>query len=274
MNIGQLRDIWLAWAGDASCTCGQGVCGCAFWGAVRQQAFADSTADDLRQIDKEMRQFMADANVLRDWNDALALRALADTHAAFLARLKSVVATVLRLSGASVLVDSSKSPEFALAVHLTGLVDLFVLNLVRDPRAVACSWVRKKPGKINQRIDAWTNRQKRLTGWHDIGSLHHRVLRYEDFVAAPAEHSAAVLQWVNETLPDGVFVTDAQAQVTWEDQHLFPPSNETVLAEKREQVTIAAPTEWRRMKYWPLHLRVLLRSFPQGLAYVLKFGRA
>ncbi|HDR27205.1 MAG TPA: hypothetical protein ENN83_00750 [Rhodovulum sp.] len=59
--------------------------------------------------------------------------------------LQLLLQGITERTGATSFVDSSKSPEIALAFGLMRDVDLYVINLLRDPRAVACSWFRKKP---------------------------------------------------------------------------------------------------------------------------------
>lgn len=273
-NIGQLRDVLAGWAEDGPCTCGESLTGCAVWGEVRRRVLPDHAAADMAQADAALRRFMAEAAALADWNAPEGLAHLAQAHRGALDTLAALLRALYAVSGARVLVDSSKSPEFALACHLTGAVDLHVLNLARDPRAVAVSWARKKPGKITQRLDAWGQRQRRLARWREAEGLHHKSLRYEDFTESPQQALRDVLRWVGEELPPGLFDDARTAQVSWARQHLFPPSNETVLAEKRTKVTVRAPTDWRAPRYWPLHLRALIRSFPQGPAYVLRIGRS
>ncbi|MBW4986040.1 sulfotransferase [Mameliella sp. CS4] len=269
VNIGQLRDVWVGWARDVPCTCGKSLTTCEFWGGIRAEAFPGQTAEEADRIDAGRRAFMTEAAGLRDWNAPDTLAHLAQAHPGFLAALASLLKTLVSRTGARVLVDSSKSPEFALACHLTGVADLYVLNLIRDPRAVACSWAKRKPRSINQRLDAWGQRQRRLTGWQAADGLHHRSLRYEDFTDTPQQTLSKVLDWVGEDLPSGVFETDRKARVSWARQHLFPPSNEKVLAELRTEVEVRAPSDWRAARHWPLHLKALMRSFPQGPAYVL-----
>jgi hypothetical protein len=269
LNIGQLRDVWAGWARDVPCTCGQSLTDCAFWSAVRAEAYPGQTAEQADRLDGERRAFMTEAASLPDWNAPDALDRLAQAHSGFLDALAALLNALVARTGARVLVDSSKSPEFALACHLTGVADLHVLNLIRDPRAVACSWAKRKPRSINQRLDAWGQRQRRLAGWQEADGLHHRSLRYEDFTEAPQQALANVLNWVGEDLPPNVFESAHKARVSWARQHLFPPSNERVLAEMRTEVEVRAPADWRAARHWPLHLKALLRSFPQGPAYVL-----
>jgi hypothetical protein len=271
-NIGQLRDVWAGWVDNVPCTCGKNLRDCAFWGGVRAEAYPEQTTEQAARIDSTRRAFMAEAASLPDWNAPDAHATLRQAHNEFLEALAAVLGALFNVSGARVLVDSSKSPEFALACHLTNAIDLHVLNLIRDPRAVACSWAKRKPRNINQRLDAWGHRQRRLAGWQDADGLRQRFLRYEDFTAKPREALKRVLDWVGEDLYDPVFVNETEARVSWTRQHLFPPSNENVLAEMRKDVEIRSPLDWRAAHHWPLHLKALIRSFPEGPAYVFGCG--
>jgi hypothetical protein len=274
LNIGQLRDVLAAWAADHPCTCGETLSTCSLWGPLRQRLWPTASAADLAEADRALRRAMADAARLPDWNDSAALQALAATHRAAFDRLGDMLRGLVEISGARLLVDSSKSPEFALACHLSGAVDLHVLNLVRDPRAVACSWARKKPGRLGPRLAAWGQRQRRIARWKETAFVHHRMLSYEDFVASPQGALRSVLDWLARPMPPDLFTGPHSAQVSWADQHLFPPSNEKVLAERRTDVVVTAPTDWRAARNWPLHLRALLHSFPQGPARVLGLDRS
>lgn len=273
LNIGQLRDIWEGWQTVQPCTCGQTVCDCVLWGQVRQDILAEYGADLLERAQAALALFMSDAAQLTDWNDRAGLARLARDHGDMLALLTTTLQTLARRGLARTLIDSSKSPEFALAVHLTGQFDCHVLNMVRDPRAVAVSWKRKKAGRIGRKLDAWKARQDRLTGWADAPGLTHLSLSYEAFVADPVPALERILAGLGETLPTNLFIASHQAQVSWNRQHLFPPSNERVLAERADRVVIRAPQDWRAMRFWGLHLRALLRSFPAGPAYVLGLGK-
>src|SRR6185436_15662226 len=48
------------------------------------------------------------------------------------------------VSGGRIIVDSSKVPPFAFLINQVPQVDLHVVHLVRDSRATAYSWQRKK----------------------------------------------------------------------------------------------------------------------------------
>ncbi|WP_158624226.1 sulfotransferase [Micromonospora sp. HM5-17] len=106
-----------------------------------------------------------------------------------------------------VVVDSSKLPPYgALLGDLPG-VDLYVLHLVRDPRATAFSWRRRRrlDGDLDDRLMSrppvwkaallwlvWNATTLRL--W--AGTGRYLRVRYEDFVADPAGTVARIAGFV------------------------------------------------------------------------------
>lgn len=104
-------------------------------------------------------------------------------------------------TGCSVIVDSSKDPSHGYVIDSIPDIDLHVLHLVRDPRAVAFSWRRKKLqlGMDKQRYMVphgtmesslhWVARNFLIEGlWgHREGIGRYRRLHYEELVRRPRE---------------------------------------------------------------------------------------
>jgi hypothetical protein len=124
------------------------------------------------------------------------------------ARLLHALAGV---TGARVIVDSSKRPpDGALLRLLPGIVPYYV-HLVRDPRAVAYSWSRRKqqldkgrPAEMKPHGPAASTLS--WIGWNVAAEALRRrhprekslVLRYEDFVARPRPSLEAIAALVGE----------------------------------------------------------------------------
>ena len=72
-------------------------------------------------------------------------RMLASRLAEYTLRLGKLYRAVQETTGSRVIVDSSKLPSYGYVLGMTPGVDLYVVHLVRDPRAIAYSWLRKKP---------------------------------------------------------------------------------------------------------------------------------
>lgn len=145
VEVGELRNIWVRGVQrDELCGCGRPFSRCEFWQQVGNRAFGGW---DKASADKVIRQGGGIARHRHGWlalaRKALRLPVSSQTAewAAYHARVYDAIRAV---SGCSVVVDSSKEPAYAAAIVHGGLTDLRVLHLVRDPRAVAFSFTRKK----------------------------------------------------------------------------------------------------------------------------------
>jgi hypothetical protein len=143
--VGELRRVWDdGLEANQSCSCGAPFRQCPFWAEVFQIAFggfdsADTvTAAGLRQpIDRYRR-------IPRHWlASRLGREGGADTVT--LNRLMArLYRGILRVSGAEFVLDSSKDTPYAFLLAANPELDVKLLQLVRDSRAVAYSWQRRR----------------------------------------------------------------------------------------------------------------------------------
>jgi len=137
-------------------------------------------------------------------------------YAAVIAPLYRAIADV---SGARLVVDSSKFPaEAALLPEVAG-VRPYLLHLVRDPRAVAFSWSRPTPHPdrpdrlMSQHSPAVSS--LRWLAWNALTELtaaryrdRRLFLRYEDFVADPRGRVESLLRLAGLRPHDGPFLDE------------------------------------------------------------------
>jgi hypothetical protein len=265
--LGQTRHLWEAWAADAPCSCGRGLRACALWGqAVPEGLGSAAGAEAARAQGSALAALFAAAARLPDWGDPAAVRRLGAEHAGALAVLRRTLAAAASRAGAAVLVDTSKLPEMALAFELIPGASTRVLNLVRDPRAVAVSWWRReaRPLRLWRNIRQWRSRQARLASWAPALGDRFRRLAYESFAARPAGEIPAMLAWAGLD-PAAVPVAPGGAvAIDWGRLHLFPPANETVLAERRAVLRIRPSEGWRDPRFAWLHALVRLGAGGEG----------
>jgi hypothetical protein len=118
-------------------------------------------------------------------------------------RMTELYAAIAEVSGARIIVDSSKFPAEAALLTSAAELDVRVLHMVRDPRATANSWLRPKdyiPAMSPARSTGY------WTGFNAASELVCRRhpatsarLRHEDFVQDPRGGIADILRLVDVT---------------------------------------------------------------------------
>lgn len=262
-NLGQLRDLGEAWAKDAPCTCGNRLSACPVYGPVGR-------AMDLAELEQVQAAFFADAGRLGDWSDGAAIARLGAAHSDYLERLGRLLDALQNATGATTFVDASKSPEMALALSLAEGTDARVLNLTRDPRAVAVSW-RQRRGRLGAAwkfARLWAGRQRVLGAWSAALGERFRLVRYEGFAAHPKATVEAIQAWAGLPVAPGLFDRPDHALISWDGQHLYPPANERVLAERAPDATIRPSEGWRDKGHGLTHWLAMWGSGAEGRRYV------
>ena len=207
-SAGELCYVWdQGLLGGGLCGCGAPILECEVWGKV-------FGGEPMREVDaREMARLEKAGTRTRH----LPLMLVPRGRATVASRLKgypknlgTFYREIRRITGARVIVDSSKSPVYGYVLGGIPGVELYVVHLVRDPRAAAYSWLRKKlqpdRGEFGY-MDQHTPFKSSLmwTAWNAAAGLLWRrsrgrylLLRYEDFVAAPRESLSRILNMVGE----------------------------------------------------------------------------
>ncbi len=196
VNVGELVDLARSVApGDELCGCGTPFSRCPFWSEVGQVAFGGWTPELLERLTTlhrgSARQRHLPGLLAKRGAPSADLVGLRDAYA-------RVYRAVAEVSGSDVVVDASKGPALGQALAGAPGVDLRVLNLVRDPRAVAWSWSKhvERP-HVSSGADEmwripphrsavqWAALQAEMHALAGLGGTPSARLRYEDFVADP-----------------------------------------------------------------------------------------
>lgn len=212
MTVGEVRMGLAGFLRDDRCGCGARFRTCPFWTAVMTEAFGGFDADllgELLDLQQSVAQNRHTPLLALPWPGAGFRRRL-DRLSGRLARL---YAAVQRVSGATVIVDSSKTPAFFYAISRAPDIVPYVAHVVRDSRAVAFSNLRKVGDPAAADRVVYMPRQDLVTtsvAW-DLKNLwiseiiRRRwpvvTVRYEDFVSEPDRELRRVVSMVEPQRP-------------------------------------------------------------------------
>ncbi|MFT4220206.1 MAG: sulfotransferase [Microbacterium sp.] len=220
VSLGEVVHLWRrGLIEDELCGCGTPFSQCAFWIAVGEQAFGGWSAVDPEEVLALHQAVDRQRRVLR----TLRPRSVAarDEILRYTSFYRAVYDAAAKVSGADIVVDSSKHASLALALSNDRRVDLRILHLVRDSVAVAYSWSKEvsrpetgeRAASMARYSSAsasalWASNNLLIQLTRAVGAQVHRM-RYEDFVRAPTETLRRA--WDALELP-GVYDVDLSAR--------------------------------------------------------------
>ncbi|MBA2312820.1 MAG: sulfotransferase [Actinobacteria bacterium] len=226
-SAGQLHNLWKRMHMGFTCGCGKPVAECDLWSSVN----AASLEDPIRgRIDpSQVVKWQAEVVRLR-YGRRLSKASEGDSawpalngYAGVLSR---VYQSLARLTGARVIVDSSKRPAVGALLRALSGVSPYVVHLVRDPRAVSYSYKRikttvdremKREGAIENSLRYVYRNLASHAVRRGYESDHSMLLRYEDFVTKPIETLRRITHLVGESPAD--FPVDGDGMVTLSPNH-------------------------------------------------------
>ena len=210
-SAGELNFIWRHNViENRLCGCGRPFRECPIWTRVMDEAFGGMDGVDPR----EMMRLQASGTRTRHIPLMLTARGegvLKERLEKLLLNYRRLYEAIGSVTDSRVIVDSSKEPAHGYAMSLVPGIDFRVLHLIRDPRAAAYSWLKKKPQPDSEEIehmvrfsptkssalwDSWNASAEAL--WRRTPQEYLRV-RYEDFVADPRESLERILGLVGVT---------------------------------------------------------------------------
>ena len=204
-SAGEIREIWQSGlVENRPCGCEQPFRDCSFWQAVGDAGFGGWDRVPLSEILK--LRYSLD----RPWSFLLlplapagSFRARVQAYTDTLERLYRAIAEVSR---ASMIVDSSNLPSHAFLLRGMPTIDLRLIHLVRDSRAVAWSWQKRVEKRRSTGPSAYLPRYSPSSSslrWMLYNGLTqslrpmrvpYSLVRYEDLVRNPYEVTAGLLR--------------------------------------------------------------------------------
>ena len=210
VSVGEIRLIWdHGLIMNKICGCGVPFEECEMWRPVFAEAFGDMGKVDPRKM-IHLRESWARTKHIPLMLAPPGRRLIERRLTEYLVSLGKLYRGIQTVTGSRVIVDTSKFPSYGFVLGMAPSVDLHVVHLVRDPRAVAYSWMRKKlqpdpetPEYTPQESPAgtslrWAARNLGTEALWRRSRDRYLMLRYEDFVAEPRRGIERALELVDE----------------------------------------------------------------------------
>jgi hypothetical protein len=225
--LGEVVHLWQRdIVDDERCGCGQRFSACTFWTAVGEKAFNGWANVDVTRVHALRDAVERTRHIPRLASAQLSGEQRSDVaeYADYYARVYAAAADV---SGAQVVVDSSKHSALAHCLRFSADIDLRVVHVVRDARGVAYSWTKTVARPETDGAEEMTRyspgRSAMLWNAHNaaFGLLARRGvavrrIRYEQFLTDPRAALRDLAEYAGLTLgPDDLaFLGDGHADLT------------------------------------------------------------
>lgn len=197
--VGELFDLWQrSYIENQLCGCGELFRDCEFWREVTRRAFGANPEEiDSQHLQAMRARVQGHIHIPQLWAPKLRSPRYREQLRDYVGKLSQVYQAIQTVSGAKYIVDSSKIPQFAWLLAEMPETEVHLVHLVRDSRATAYSWQRRRlrpeiSWKV-QHMDRHSLTRSALE-W-DLFNLMLRsrrralasytLLRYEDLVRDP-----------------------------------------------------------------------------------------
>jgi hypothetical protein len=255
-SVGELRYVWdRGVVENRLCSCGVPFMDCPMWREIIGQVLDPNGGLDAEAlIDLRERGLRTRHVLFTPTHGGLQTRVARMTG--YLETLEKLYRAVQGVSQSRVIVDTSKFPSYAYILRNVPGIKVYLVHLVRDPRAVAYSWAsRRKPeldtGKTTDDLMTSHSLVGSSLTWNEWNLAIEKVwrreperymrLRYEDFVRSPRTAIKDILRFVGEGELEVPF--SDEHQVSLEASHTFSGNPNRF---RSGNVRIESDEEWKQ----------------------------
>lgn len=217
-NAGELIDIWdRGLVSNGQCGCKARMKNCEVWKAVISEAFGGTNGIDTQEMINLRNSAVHSRYIPRLIMIPWAKSQLESRLEEYLTNIKKLYRAIKSVTKSKVIIDSSKNPAYAYILAMIPIIDLYIVHLIRDPRATAFSWLRKKEG-------LWqTNPLETSLVW-DLRNIATEMLQrilpenylrfyYENFISQPKLVVEKISDLVKENASYLPFITENEVKL-------------------------------------------------------------
>lgn len=249
-SAGEVRKFWQAWLDEThQCSCAQHPSACEVWGEVYKEAFGEGEAPDIEAMhhmaQNHLRNYQFPRFLLTSTRQGL--KHDLDTY---LDNTQKIYQAIQTVTGADVILDSTRFlTHGAVLAHWLDDIDVYIVHLVRDPRAVAYSWKKKRraeakrypPIRTALRWNIWNLGTHLLA--RDKKAFKYMRLHYEDLTQNPKQSTDRILEFVGKSDTQLPFITPTEVKAVV--KHHILAGNKQSRFENTETFKIKYDDRWQ-----------------------------
>lgn len=215
-NGGEIIEFWktaLQWP----CSCGKMSDQCIVWSTIYQNVIDNKDSCRFQAMNRFISQSARSFYSFRYLLFSKCYFRIKKVNACFIDSLNFLYTKIQEATGCRVIVDASKNPGYAQLLALFHDTELYVIHMIRDPRATIHSWKNKKPG-------LWTISAKEIAVRWNIRNIatelfkmnpqtHYFKLKYEQFAVDPIKYIQAIMSFIHENPERLPFVSKNEAVI-------------------------------------------------------------
>ena len=266
--VGEIRDFWTKGFGkNEQCSCGVSFNDCKFWQEVTNEYIKSFPSDDIEKISKELSELERTKNYFKlkkfiKNKDDNYVEQLLDTY---LKHSEKLYECISKVSGKNIIVDSSRLPGRLLALSLSTKIEMFPIYIIRDPRGVINSLIKKdfrNYGEIRTSVfnHILTWNVKNLLSLDSVKILNSRdtlYLWYKNFTRNPAQVLEKIKKKLNCTL--NYEEENGKVSLYLEPGHVFTGNRSR---HDTGRITIAEDVKWKKELNLPRKVLISVTSLP------------
>ena len=267
--LGELVHLWERGLGkNELCGCGRPFRECPFWSEVGQIAFGgweNFDTDRALALKHAVDRNRMLPRLLLTWRFGQFRRDLRD----YVALYDAIYAAAAKISGAKVVVDSSKHASLAMCLRRASTSRVRIVHVVRDSPAVVYSWTKvvARPEAADDvmaqytplRAAMWWNAYNLMFAAVRATRIPYRRVRYEDFMAAPLATVRNVAAWAASESDPAEYLSNETIQLspghTVAGNPMRFKQGEIAIRRDQEWASAMSPGLQRRVRLWTLPFR-------------------
>ncbi|HKI77824.1 MAG TPA: hypothetical protein VKA26_04725 [Ignavibacteriaceae bacterium] len=266
--VGEIRDFWVkGLQKNAQCSCGEKFGNCNFWQNVKKNYLDSFPSESVEDITEKLKKFDKWTNYFKlkkflKKRDDKSYQQFLDSYLKHTEKLYECIA---KQSGRNIIIDSSRIPVRLLALSQSTKLDVFPIYVIRDPRGVVNSLIKKdirnfgerKYSSVGHSIKWNIKNLLSLDAVKRSNTINKIYLSYTFFT----NNTVRVLEFLEKVLNCKIDYEIENGKVSLELKpgHVFTGNRSR---HDTGKITIREDEKWRYELKWNYKILVSLASFP------------